>query len=52
MGKRGGLRILNYLQDQQGRIWLLTIYTKAARENIDVSTLKKLREIADHAEIV
>jgi hypothetical protein len=52
MGKRGGLRVLYYLQDQQGRIWLLTIYTKAARENIDVSTLKKLREIADHAEIV
>ena len=52
MGKRGGLRILYYLQDNAGRIWLLTMYAKSAHENIAASTLKTLREMADHAEIV
>lgn len=52
MGKRGGVRVLYYVQDSQGRIWLLTVYTKSARENIATSTLNALREIADHAEII
>lgn len=51
-GKRGGLRVLYYVQDALGRIWLLTVYAKSARENIAASTLNLLREIADHAEIV
>ncbi len=42
---------LYYLQDAQGRIWLLTVYAKSARENIAVATLNMLREMADHAEI-
>ena len=50
-GKRGGVRILYYVQDVQGRIWLLTVYAKSARENIAASTLNALREIADHADI-
>jgi hypothetical protein len=50
MGKRGGLRILYYVQDAKGRIWLLTVYAKSARENIAASTLNLLREMADHAE--
>ncbi len=50
MGKRGGVRILYYVQDAFGRIWLLTVYAKSARENIAVSTLNLLREMADHAE--
>lgn len=50
-GKRGGVRILYYVQDVQGRIWLLTVYAKSARENIAASTLNTLREIADHADI-
>jgi hypothetical protein len=52
MGKRGGVRVLYYVQDKLGRIWLLTVYAKSARENIDVSTLNALREVADHAEII
>ena len=52
MGKRGGVRVLYYAQDTQGRIWLLTVYAKSAQENIAASTLNALREIADHAEIV
>lgn len=52
MGKRGGVRVLYYVQDKLGRIWLVTVYAKSARENIDVSTLNALREVADHAEII
>jgi len=52
MGKRGGVRVLYYVQDALGRIWLLTVYAKSARENIAASTLNSLREIADYAEII
>jgi hypothetical protein len=52
MGKRGGVRVLYYVQVALGRIWLLTVYAKSARENIAASTLNSLREIADNAEII
>ena len=52
MGKRGGVRVLNYVQDNMGRIWLLTAYAKSARENIAAATLNTLREIAENAEII
>ncbi len=52
MGKRGGVRVLYYVQDIKGQIWLLTVYAKSARENIAASTLNTLREIADHANII
>lgn len=51
-GKRGGVRVLYYAQDLKGRIWLLTVYAKSARENIATSTLNALREVADHADII
>ncbi len=51
-GKRGGVRVLYYVQDAHGRIWLLTVYAKSARENIAASTLNSLREIAENAEII
>ena len=51
MGKRGGVRVLYYVQDAKGRIWLLTVYAKSARENIAAVTLNLLREMADHAKI-
>ncbi len=50
-GKRGGLRILYYVQDRRGRIWLLTLYAKSAKENIAAATLRKLKEAIDDAEI-
>lgn len=52
MGKRGGIRILYYVQDSKGRIWLLTAYSKSARENIAVTTLNLLREAAENATII
>ncbi len=51
MGKRGGLRVLYYVQDAKGRIWLLTVYAKSARENIPNELLNELRKVAEHAEI-
>jgi hypothetical protein len=50
-GKRGGLRVIYYVQDAKGRIWLLTLYAKNERDNIAVKTLNELREFADHADI-
>jgi hypothetical protein len=52
MGKRGGVRVLYFVQDSAGRIWLLTVYAKSARENISAATLNALREIAENAEII
>ena len=52
MGKRGGLRILYIVHDDKDRIWLLTVYSKSARENISAKTLNALREVAEHAEII
>ena len=40
-----------YVQDRLGRIWLMTVYAKSARENIAVKTLLKLKESIDHAQI-
>lgn len=50
-GKRGGLRVIYYVQDRLGRIWLMTVYAKSTRENIAVKTLLKLKELIDHAQI-
>jgi hypothetical protein len=51
MGKRGGVRVLYYVQDAKGRIWLLTVYAKSAKENVANELLNDLRKVADHAEI-
>ena len=51
MGKRGGARVLYYVQDAQGRIWLLTLYAKSAQSNISAAVLRHYREEAGDAEI-
>ncbi|MBI5014385.1 MAG: transcriptional regulator [Deltaproteobacteria bacterium] len=43
-GKRGGLRVVYYWRDQQGEIWLLTVYDKHEQENIPAHVLRALRE--------
>lgn len=43
-GKSGGIRIIYYLQNQKGVIWLLTLYGKSAQENIPGHILKQLKE--------
>jgi len=41
-GKRGGYRVIYYLQTIQNRVILLTIYAKARRENIRVQEILSL----------
>ena len=43
-GKRGGLRVVYYWRDQQGEIWLLTVYDKHQQEKIPAHVLRALRE--------
>jgi hypothetical protein len=51
IGKRGGLRVIYYVQDSRGRIWLMTVYSKSVAENIPLKTIKALKEVIDRAEI-
>ena len=43
MGKRGSARVITYAIDRDGKVWLLTAYTKAALDNLSAATLVKLR---------
>ncbi len=43
-GKRGGTRIIYYLQKENGEIWLITIYAKSEIENIPIKILKAIKE--------
>ena len=44
-GKRGGLRIIYYVQYRPDEFWMLTVYAKAKRENIPAQILKQLLEV-------
>lgn len=41
-GKSGGVRIIYYNQLSNGKVWLVTIYTKSKDATLKSSTLKKL----------
>jgi len=43
-GKRGGIRIVYFIQLGNGLIWLLTLYAKSKKENIPAHILKILKE--------
>ena len=43
-GKRGGVRVIYYVRDRKGLIWLLTIYDKREQETIPATVLRKIRE--------
>jgi hypothetical protein len=49
-GKRGGLRVIYYVKLRDGRIWLLTIYSKGALDNIPAHLLKAWKEEFIHGE--
>jgi len=44
MGKRGGVRLVYALRRPQGTVWLLSIYSKSARDTITADVLRKLLE--------
>ncbi|MFO0965470.1 MAG: type II toxin-antitoxin system RelE/ParE family toxin [Gemmataceae bacterium] len=43
-GKRGGFRVIYFAKMEEGRIWMLTMYPKNVRDNIQADVLKKIRE--------
>lgn len=43
-GKSGGVRIIYFTRTHRGEIWLITIYSKSARDNIPGHVLKRLKE--------
>jgi len=43
-GKRGGYRIIYYLQDRAGKIWLFTVYAKNEVEDVPRAILQKWRK--------
>lgn len=47
MGKRGGLRVIYYVQWTPAEIWLLTLYAKASLDNVPGPILKRLLEAFD-----
>jgi hypothetical protein len=43
-GKSGGVRVIYFARTRRGEIWLLTIYSKSARDNIPGHVLRVLKE--------
>src|SRR5262249_11537434 len=48
IGKRGGVRVIHYNRLAEGVIYLLLIYAKGVRDDVDAKTLDKVRK-AIHA---
>jgi hypothetical protein len=46
-GKRGGVRVIYFNRLAEGKVWLMTMYAKNVREDIDVKILVKIRETFD-----
>jgi hypothetical protein len=43
----GGVRIIYFNRLADGKVWLMTMYAKNVREDIDVKILTKIRETLD-----
>jgi len=43
-GKRGGVRVVYFNQDEQGVIYLLTVYSKSKKENVTNNELKQIKK--------
>jgi hypothetical protein len=46
-GKRGGIRVIYYLQQQRGQVWMLTLYAKNEADSIPGPALKRIKEELD-----
>jgi hypothetical protein len=50
-GKSGGVRVIYFARTNRGEIWLLTIYSKSARDSIPGHVLRALKqEFVDEAD--
>lgn len=47
-GKRGGVRIIDYLKRPDHEIWMLTIFSKSEQSTIPSHILKQIAEAIDH----
>ena len=45
MGKRGGLRVIYFVAVEPNEFWMLTIYSKAKRDDVPGHVLKQLLEV-------
>jgi mRNA-degrading endonuclease RelE of RelBE toxin-antitoxin system len=43
-GKRGGYRVIYFVRQRQGVIWMLTLYPKNVVDNIPAHVLKQVRQ--------
>ena len=43
-GKRGGVRVIYFNRLDDGRVWLLFMYSKAVRADVERKMLQRLRE--------
>lgn len=43
-GKRGGLRVVYYVRYRPNEFWMLTVYSKAALDDVPSHILRKLME--------
>src|SRR5262245_13534392 len=48
-GKRGGYRVIYYVRQIHGVIWLLTMYPKNVADNIPPHLLRQIRKEVDDA---
>lgn len=46
-GKRGGARIIYINRLADGKVWLLTMYSKAVQKDVERKVLSKMREKID-----
>lgn len=46
-GKRGGIRIIYYIERADGIIWMLTLYAKNEASDIAPETLRKIKDEID-----
>lgn len=44
MGKRGGLRVIYYVQFEPDEFWMLTLFSKSKKDNVPGHLLKALLE--------
>jgi len=42
-GKSGGVQIVYLIRNEEGEVYLLTLYAKSESENISLDTLKEIR---------
>ena len=47
MGKRGGARVIYFVQNAKGQVVLVAIYAKAKFDNMPLSVLKTWKEAVD-----